>query len=113
MDKAPAIHEAYRRGDLETLKSLLGDPPDFPNSRGPAGAGESILEYAIYHSPLAFIRTLLELGADPNYPDEAGFPSVIAALSADRPDRYQLTLVLLAFGANVQAHGINDWTRLH
>jgi hypothetical protein len=38
----------------------------FPNRRGPAGAGEIILEYAIYHSPLPFIRTLLELGADPS-----------------------------------------------
>jgi uncharacterized protein len=38
---------------------------------------------------------------------------VIAALFTDRPDRCQITLLLLAFGANVQAHGINDWTPLH
>ena len=43
-----------------------------------------MLESAIYHSPLAFIRELLELGANANYPDHAGFPSLIAALSADR-----------------------------
>ena len=113
MHEGLAVHEAYQRGDLEALRRLLGDPSDFPNNRGPAGAGESILEYAIYHSPLAFIQTLLELGADPNYPDDAGFPSVIAALSTDRPDRCQITLLLLGFGANVQAHGINDWTPLH
>ena len=82
MHQALAIHEAYRRGDLEGLKALLGDPPDFPNCRGPAGIGEIILEYAIYHGPLAFIRTLLEQGADPNYQDRAGVPALIAALSA-------------------------------
>ena len=48
-----AIHEAYQRGDLEALKALLGSQ-------------EIDLEYAIYHSPLSFVRTLLELGADPN-----------------------------------------------
>jgi ankyrin repeat protein len=113
MNDALAIHEAYKRGELEALKRLLGEPPDFPNCRGPAGVGEIILEYAIYHSPLAFIRTLLDLGADPNYPDHAGFPSLIAALSSDRPDRYEIIELLLASGANIQEHGINDWTPLH
>ena len=113
MHEALAIHQAYRRGDLEALKALLGDPPDFPNCRGPAGAGEIILEYAIYHSPLPFIRTLLELGADPNYQDHAGFPSLIAALSSARADRYQIIELLLAFGADIQQRGVNDWTPLH
>jgi hypothetical protein len=67
MHESLAVHEAYQRGDLEALRRLLGDPSDFPSCRGPAGAGESILEYAIYHSPLALIQTLLKLGADPNY----------------------------------------------
>lgn len=40
---------------------------------------------SIYHSPLAFIRTLLEIGADPNRPTDDGFPPLIAALSCTRP----------------------------
>jgi ankyrin repeat protein len=113
MHEPLAIHDAYQRGDLDALKSLLGDPPDFPNSRGPAGFCGPILENAIYHSPFACIRTLLELGADPNYADHAGFPSLIAALSTDRADRYQIIELLLAHGADIQEHGINDWTPLH
>lgn len=114
MQESLAIHDAYKRGDLEALKTLLGDPPDFPNCRGLCGVGEIILEYAIYHSPLSFIRKLLELGADPNYGDHAGFPSLIAALScSDRPDRYQILELLLAFGADIQQRGHNDYTPLH
>jgi ankyrin repeat protein len=113
MHEALAIDDAYRRGDLERLKALLGAPPDFPNCRGPAGVGEIILEYAIYHGPLAFIRTLVEQGADPNYQDHAGFPSLIAALSTDRPDRYEIVELLLTFGADIEACGHNDWTPLH
>jgi uncharacterized protein len=113
MHEALAIHQVYKRGDLEALKALLGDPPDFPNCRGPAGAGEISLEYAFYHSPLPFVRTLLELGADPNYQDHAKFPSLIAALSSGRSDRCEIAELLLAFGADIQQRGFNDWTPLH
>ena len=113
MPEALALHQAYQRGDLDALKALLGDPPDFPNCRGPAGTGEIILQYAIYHSPLPFIRTLLELGADPNYQDHAGFPSLIAALSSARADRYDIIELLLATGADIQQRGLDDWTPLH
>lgn len=114
MHKSLAIHDAYKRGDLEALKTLLGNPMGFPNCPGPRGVGEIILEYAIYHSPLSFIRKLLELGADPNYGDHAGFPSLIAALScSDRPYRYEILELLLAFGADIQQRGHNDYTPLH
>lgn len=112
--QALAIHAAYQRGDLDALRALLDEPPDFPNCRGPAGVGEIILEYAIYHSPLPFIQQLLELGADANYGDHAGFPSLIAALSCqDRRDRYAILELLLRFGADVQQRGHNDYTPLH
>jgi len=108
-----SLHQAYKRGDLNALKTLLGNPPDFPNCRGPMAVGRIILEYAIYHSPLSFVRALLELGADPNYADHAGFPSLIAALSARRPDRHEIVELLLSFGADIAQRGINDYTPLH
>jgi ankyrin repeat protein len=114
MPESLAIHDAYKRGDLEALRTLLGNPPDFPNCRGPTGVGDIILEYAIYHSPLPFIRALLEAGADPNYVDEAGFPSLIATLSCqERADRHEILNMLLAFGADIQQRGHNDYTPLH
>jgi ankyrin repeat protein len=81
----------------------------------------SCLEYAIYHSPLAFIRTLLELGADPNPSDHAGFPPLVAALSCHqappggsaRPDVAEILALLLSFGADPNQRGINDYTALH
>jgi len=113
MHESLAIHDAYVSGDLEALKTLLDNHPDFPNCQGPPGVGEIILEYAIYHSPFSFIRNLLELGADPNYGDHAGFPSLIATLSMNRPDRYEILELLLSFGADIQQHGHNDYTPLH
>jgi ankyrin repeat protein len=79
------------------------------------------LEYAIYHSPLPFIRTLLEIGANPNPSDHAGFPPLIAALSCSqpsagapaRPEVIDILGLLLSFGADPNQRGINDYTPLH
>ena len=110
-----AIDDAYRKGDLDALLVALGDPADFPNSLHPLdlALGDFPLEYAIYWSPLGFVQTLLDHGANPNYPDRAGFPSLIAALSTDRPDRLELLRLLLLRGADTAQRGLNDWTPLH
>lgn len=113
MRHAIEIHAAFVNGDLAGLQRALGDPPAFPDAALPPGVGEHCLEYAIYHSPLAFIRTLLERGADPNYAHAGGFPSLLAALSTDRPDRYEILELLLEHGADVQQRGVNDHTPLH
>lgn len=113
MSNELALHEAFKKGDLAALKLALDDPADFPNCSGPLSIGV-VLEYAIYHSPLPCIQTLLELGANPNYEDHAGFPSLIAALSClERSDRQAITELLLAFGADMQQRGMNDYTPLH
>ena len=110
-----AADRAYRDGDLARLRIALGNPPGFPNWVQPRalGCGDFPLEYAIYWSPLSFVRCLLDEGADPNYPDHAGSPSLIAALSTKRPDKHELLTLLLARGADPAQRGNNDWTPLH
>jgi hypothetical protein len=114
------IHEAFRRADLAGLREALEDPEAVPNGRMPEGIG-SCLVYAIYHSPLSFIRTLLEIGADPNAPADDGFPPLIAALTtgretpgaARRTDVDEVLRLLLKSGADPNQRGINDYTPLH
>src|SRR5579871_7069250 len=114
------IDEAFRGGDLDALRAALDDPTAVPNGRMPVTIG-TCLVYAIYHSPLSFIRTLLEIGADPNAPVDDGFPPLIAALSCarDQPsatkrsDVDEILRLLLRFGADPNQRGINDYTPLH
>lgn len=103
--------EALRAGDLETLKQLLGS--GFPNRVPRELGGGSLLEYAIYKSPIPLIKTLIESGADPNYEEHGGFPSLIAALSSDRKDMHEILRLLLKAGADANVHGIEDNTPLH
>jgi uncharacterized protein len=119
-EKFRKIDAAFRAGDLAMLRAAVDDPAIVPNGPMPLTIG-SCLEYAIYHSPLPFIRTLLEIGADPNHKDNAGFPPLIAALScsrsrpgaAGRQDVTEILELLLAFKADPNQRGINDYTPLH
>jgi len=120
------IDGAFQRGDLAALRAALGDQAGFPNEPlpvdvfGPAG---TVLEYAIYHSPLSFIHALLEAGANscPEAHEHAGFPPLIAALSCARTqpgsparaDVGEILDLLLKFGADPNQRGLNDWTALH
>lgn len=114
------IDAAFREGDLGILRAAVDDPANVPNGPMPLAIGPC-LEYAIYHSPLPFIRALLEIGANPNPEDHIGFPPLIAALSCSgsqpgspaRPDVVVILELLLAFGANPDQRGVNDYTALH
>jgi ankyrin repeat protein len=114
------IDDAFRAGDLAALRAAVDDPASIPNGPMPLTIG-TCLEYAIYHSPLPFIRALLEIGANPNPVDHAGFPPLIAALSCSRSqpgspgrsDVLEILKLLLIFKADPNQRGINDYTPLH
>jgi hypothetical protein len=113
------IDAAFRTGDIAALRAAVDDPATVPNGPMPLAVGPC-LTYAIYHSPLPFIRALLELGADPN-PEDQAFPPLLAALSCSQPhagspgrkDVSEILKLLLEFGADPNQRGINDYTPLH
>jgi ankyrin repeat protein len=119
-EKFKKIDAAFRAGDLAALVAAVDEPGSVPNGPMPLAIG-NCLEYAIYHSPVAFIRALLEMQADPNPVDHAGFPPLIAALSCSRArpgspgrsDVLEILALLLSFGAHANQRGINDYTPLH
>ena len=52
------IDAAFKAGDLDALRAAVDDPDIVPNGPMALVIGPC-LEYAVYHSPLACIRTLL------------------------------------------------------
>ena len=98
-----AADGAYRRGDMDALREALGHPQDFPNCKQPIelGLGTYPLSYAIYWSPIDFIRQLIAARADLKYHDGTGFPALIAAMSTDRPDKHELMRLVILEGADL------------
>jgi len=109
--------DAAMRAGLDALRAAVGDPAVIPNWRLHPAMGTCLVR-AIALSPLPFIQTLPELGADPNAPADDGFPPLISALFSGRsapgltprPDVTELVRLLLAFGADPNQRGINDYT---
>jgi ankyrin repeat protein len=118
--RVAAIDAAFRAGDYAALIAAVDDPAAVPNGPMPLAIGPC-LTYAIYHSPLSFVRELLEQGADPDGSDGDGYPPLLAALSTSSADRGvpprsdvpALLELLLDHGADPDVRGINDWTPLH
>ena len=114
------IHEAFVAGDLAALRAALDNPEEFPNGWAGSLIGMPLV-YAIYWSPFAFIRELLDAGADPNGHDNDGFPPIMAALSKlqrapgaeVRDDVPGVVALLLERGSDPNQRGINDYTPLH
>ena len=105
------LHEAFKAGSLEQVEEII-DHKDFPNCAVP-GQDTSVLEYALYHSPLPMIRALLDRGAKLEYEWPLGFASIVEVLTTDREDKHELLELLLDHGADVNQHGVNDYTPLH
>ena len=94
--KFKMIDAAFHNGDLAALRAAVDDPAAIPNGPMPMTIGPC-LEYAIYHSPLPFIRTLLELGADPN---QRGINDYTALHMAVAERNQAAVRLLLQAGAN-------------
>lgn len=111
---------AFSDGDLEALRREIGHLGDFPNVSPDVTIGVPLV-FAIYHSPLDFVKALLDAGADPNGSVGDGFPPLIAALTSATPgpgvtirrDREELVEMLLDRNADVGQRGVNDYTALH
>jgi hypothetical protein len=70
---------------LARLPDATGDVSPWNHWRMPVVIGQCLV-YAIYHSPLAFIRTLLEIGAEPNALGTFGGPLKIRGTTQGRPN---------------------------
>jgi hypothetical protein len=75
--------QRFVAGDFPSLQRELGADARFPNVVADPAMG-ACLTYAIYNSPIALVGALLEAGADPNWPDDDGFPPLIAAQGGSR-----------------------------
>ncbi|MEZ4358987.1 MAG: ankyrin repeat domain-containing protein [Kofleriaceae bacterium] len=105
-----ALVEATRRGDLAALWAAAPEVERDADAPLPGALG-SALTLALRGGAVAFVRALLERGADPNRPTADGRAPLLLAL--ERRDRVAALRVLLAFGADPDRRGPDGRAPLH
>jgi ankyrin repeat protein len=102
---ATRMMEALRTGDLAAFRKILAAKGT--NIAGKGAAGSTPLMYAALYGDAAAVGALLQSGADPNSPNEAGATALMWAV-AD----VEKTRLLLEAGADVNARSSDGQTAL-
>ena len=103
--KATRIMEALRRGDRPWFDQLLREDPAAGRGRGPGGS--TPLMMAALYGDASSVRRLLESGANPNLPNDAGATALMWAV-----DDEEKTRLLLDAGADPNARSGEGRTAL-
>lgn len=74
---------------------------------------ETLLSHAISSSSYEVIELLLNSRALANYEPVIGYSALHSAIERDDLDKEKVIRLLVKFGAELNVHGINDWTPLH
>src|SRR6266481_3340032 len=59
------------------------------------------------------VHWMLQKGAPVLFRDDEGYTVLHSAIERQKPDKYEIMRLLIEHGADVNAHGINDWTPAH
>lgn len=102
------IHDAAKKGDLETAKALVANNPDLVYSKN--GAGETPLHLAAAGGHMDVAEFLLVNNADVNAKDNNGCTPLLLAVAKGHKDVAEL---LLTNKADVNAKASMGWTPLH
>ena len=92
---APSIRSAVASGDAGTVRAMAAEDPEILNRDSP-------LYLAVRHRQRDMVALLLELGADPNFPDMNSSWGTALAHAAEKHD-VEIMRLLLEAGANPNA----------
>jgi uncharacterized protein len=118
-DERETTHKAYldlivllRDGGTAELESASNTIDGFPFGKDPFHE-RYWLTSAIHSGSLETIRWMIRKGVDLLFRDDEGYTPIHSCVEHDRADKYEILDLLLRSGADVNAHGPNDWTPLH
>lgn len=99
-------------GDVEALEEIASIVDDFPCGRDDFISRHWITN-AIDCGTKEVVAWMLSKKAPVVFRDDEGFTVLHSAIDREKPDRIEIMAMLLEAGADINAHGINDWTPAH
>lgn len=112
MSEYDDIMKPLMAGDLAALEEIASIVDDFPK-----GKDDFISRHWITHAidcgTKEVVAWMLSKKVSVVFQDNEGFSVLHSAIDRAKPDRIQIIRMLLKAGADINAHGINDWTPAH
>lgn len=106
------IMDVIIAGDVEQLRELAQLVDGFPDGKDDF-IHRHWLTNAVDCGTLEVVRWMLSAGVPVRYRDDEGYTALHSAIDRKSPDRYEVLEALIAAGADLNAHGCNDWTPAH
>ena len=106
-----SIFDSLERGDVQALERARAEIDGFPHGVDPILETRWI-SHAVDCGTVAAVVWMLGQGVEIDFRDDEGMTVLHRCLQRDT-ERHEVLAVLLAAGANLDLHGVNDWTALH
>ena len=106
-----SIFDSLERGDVQALERARAEIDGFPHGVDPILETRWI-SHAVDCGAVAAVVWMLGQGVEIDFRDDEGMTVLHRCLQRDT-ERHEVLAVLLAAGANLDLHGVNDWTALH
>lgn len=106
------IMEPVISGDIPSLELLAESVDGFPAGQDP-WLNRHWITNAIDCGSASAVRWMLERNAPVVFRDSEGYTVLHSAIEREEDDKYEVMSMLIEFGADVNAHGTQDWTPSH
>ncbi|MGH1413032.1 MAG: ankyrin repeat domain-containing protein [Pelagimonas sp.] len=107
------VLDAMLRADIKDLEFFSAVIDDFPHGKD-NHVGSFWMTHAIIEcAPIATITWMIRKGITLRYRDDDGDCPLHSCLERDKDDVLEVMAILINAGADVNAHGCQDWTPLH
>lgn len=106
------IMKPLMAGDVAALEEIASIVDDFPFGKDDFISRHWITN-AIDCGTKEVVEWMLAKGVPVVFRDDEGFTVLHSAIDREKPDRIEIIRMLLKAGADINAHGINDWTPAH
>ncbi len=100
-------------GDWAALDEAAEIIETFPHGQTMGSVPHSWISEAVAQGAKSAVAWMLARGVDPSPEGDHGFPPLHVVIDLQQASKYEILALLIAAGADVNQHGLNDWTPLH